>query len=240
MVNTANIDSSVYKDADIIAEVLSGNTALFEVLIRRYNPYIYKVGRGYGFNHQDTEDLMQETFVSSYINLRQFNGRASIKTWLITIMLHHCYHKVKRKAFQKEMPTEVLPENASFMFSQNNHSDNSKTVINRELSKVIEACLQRLPEDYRTTFTLRELTGLNVSETAALMDTTAANVKVRLNRAKAMLRKEIERTYTAEDIYEFNLVYCDRIVSNVMQRIDALGDIHQSGQSRPITERRAR
>jgi hypothetical protein len=43
-----------------------------------------------------------------------------------------------------------------------------------------------------------------------------------LNRAKAMLRKEIEKTYTPEDIYEFNLVCCDRIVHGVMQRIDEL------------------
>jgi RNA polymerase sigma-70 factor (ECF subfamily) len=109
------------------------------------------------------------------------------------------------------------------MFLGHNHSDNGKAVLNKELNKVIESCLLKLPEDYRNTFMLRELTGLSISETAELMHTNTASVKVRLNRAKALLRKEIEKTYTPEDIFEFNLVYCDRIVEAVMKKINALG-----------------
>ncbi len=71
--------------------------------------------------------------------------------------------------------------------------------------------------DYRMTFTLRELTGLSITETAELMSVTSSNVKVRLNRAKLMLRKEIEKIYSTADIYEFNLIYCDRIVNAVMK-----------------------
>jgi RNA polymerase sigma-70 factor (ECF subfamily) len=69
------------------------------------------------------------------------------------------------------------------------------------------------------TFTLRELTGLNVSETAELLNITTSNVKVRLNRAKMMMRKEIEKIYSSEDIYEFNLIHCDKIVNVVMKKI---------------------
>jgi RNA polymerase sigma-70 factor (ECF subfamily) len=63
----------------VIKDILSGNTALFEILIRRYNPFLYKIGRSYGFNHHDTEDLMQEAFVNSYLNLKQFAERSSFK-----------------------------------------------------------------------------------------------------------------------------------------------------------------
>ncbi|HYF03488.1 MAG TPA: sigma factor-like helix-turn-helix DNA-binding protein, partial [Patescibacteria group bacterium] len=96
------------------------------------------------------------------------------------------------------------------------------SVLNRELHHVIEASLEKLPDDYRMTFTLRELTGLNVAETAELTNTTPANVKVRLNRAKVMLRKEIEKVYSPEEIFEFNLIYCDKIVDNVMKRISEM------------------
>src|SRR5580765_5489566 len=104
------------------------------------------------------------------------------------------------------------------MFS-NNQNDNSRSVINKELNNIVEACIQRLPVDYKITFTLRELTGLSVAETAEITHTTPSNVKVRLNRAKAMLRKEIEKIYAPEDIYEFNLIYCDRIADGVMKKI---------------------
>jgi RNA polymerase sigma factor (sigma-70 family) len=216
-----------HTDTEVVTAVLSGHTALFEILIRRYNPFLYKIGRSYGFTHHDTEDLMQEVFLNSYVNLGQFANRSSFKTWLIKIMLNQCYHKTQKHSYQKECATEQLPDNSTLMFSGNNHSDNSKAVINREFNKVVEASLQRLPEHYRTTFTLKELTGLSIAEIAELTHTTTSNVKVRLNRAKTLLRKEIEKIYTPEDIYEFNLVYCDRIVDNVMKNIHQIESLRQ-------------
>lgn len=68
-------------------------------------------------------------------------------------------------------------------------------------------------------FSLREINGLNVLETAEALSISETNVKVRLNRAKTMLRKEIEKSYTTEDIFEFNLIYCDAMVNRVMNNI---------------------
>ena len=76
-----------------------------------------------------------------------------------------------------------------------------------------------IPEDYRTVFLLREINGLNVLETAEILDITESNVKTRLSRAKSFLRKEIEKTYNKEEIFEFNLIYCDAMVERVMQKI---------------------
>jgi RNA polymerase sigma-70 factor (ECF subfamily) len=217
--STKNIQQ--YADKDVVEKILSGNSALFEILIRRYNPFLYKVGRSYGFNHHDTQDLMQDTFISSYVKLSQFENRSTYKTWLIRIMLNQCYHKTSKHSYHKEQPAEISDNYTSpHMFLKSNHSDTGKSVINSELNKVIEASLEKLSEDYRMTFALRELTGLSVEETAEIMNTTPSNVKVRLNRAKMMLRKEIEKTYTPEDIYELNLIYCDKIVDGVMKEIN--------------------
>src|SRR4029079_4670400 len=90
---------------------------------------------------------------------------------------------------------------------------------NKELSHTIEMALDKLPRDYKMTFTLRELAGMTVAETADLLGTSATNIKARLSRAKLMLRSEIEKTYSPEDIYEFNLIYCDQIVDLVINRI---------------------
>ncbi len=208
-----------YSDMEVIQEILLGNTALFEILIRRYNPVLYKTGRGYGFNHHDTEDLMQETFINSFQSLSKFENRSSFKTWIIKIMLNKCYHK-SQHSYQKKPTVEIsVNQNSGSMFLTTNNSNPDQTVINKELNNVIESALNKLPEDYRMTFTLRELTGLNVSETAELLNITTSNVKVRLNRAKMMMRKEIEKIYSSEDIYEFNLIHCDKIVNVVMKKI---------------------
>ncbi len=207
-------------DLEIIQLILSGNTAQFELIIRKYNSALYKAGRAYGYNHQDTEDIMQETYIRAYQGLSGFQNRSTFKTWIIRIMLNQCYHKAQKHSFKKEILTDEITNTKSVaMFPTTNHSDTNKSVLTRELSHVIESAVQKLPEDYKMTFTLRELAGLNVSETAQVMNTTTSNVKVRLNRAKLMLRKEVEKLYSVQDIYEFNLIYCDKIMDAVMKKI---------------------
>jgi RNA polymerase sigma factor (sigma-70 family) len=219
MNTTTHKNLKQYSDPEVILEILSGNSALFEILIRTYNPVLYKIGRGYGYNHHDTEDLMQETFISSFQNLSKFENRSSFKTWIIRIMLNKCYHKAQH-SYQKKPTIEIsVDKNSGSMFLTEKSTNPDSSFVNKELKSVIEAALSKLPEDYRMTFTLRELTGLSVAETAELLNINSSNVKVRVNRAKAMLRKEIEKIYAAEDIYEFNLIYCDKIVDAVMKKI---------------------
>jgi RNA polymerase sigma-70 factor (ECF subfamily) len=79
-----------------------------------------------------------------------------------------------------------------------------------------------IPLEYRIVFSLRELNGMSTAETAEALEISETNVKVRLNRAKHMLREKVERMYTPEDIFEFNLIYCDKIVDEVMKSINKL------------------
>ena len=207
------------EDYDIILKVLNGNTALYEIIIRRYNPYLFKIGRSYGFLHHDTEDLMQEAFISAYTNLAKFENRSSLKTWLVKIMLNHCYHRKQKFSYKYESASDSLEKNnATPMFSYNT-TNTGKTVMNNELRHVLETALVELPEDYKMVFTLRELNGMSIKETAEALDISESNVKIRLKRAKGMLRAEIQKMYSPEEIFEFNLVYCNRIVDNVFRRL---------------------
>lgn len=207
-----------YTDVEVIQKIITGEIELFEIIIRRYNPFLYKTGRSYNYNHEDTQDLMQDTFIDAFTGLSKFENRSTFKTWIIKIMLNNCYKK-QQKWSSKNIITTEINENSTPMFSNNQHTDTSKTVMNRELNFVIENSLQRIPMDYRLVFTLREVNGLNVAETADTLNISEANVKVRLNRAKTMLRKEVEKSYSAEDIFEFNLVYCDAMVQRVINKL---------------------
>jgi RNA polymerase sigma-70 factor (ECF subfamily) len=136
-------------------------------------------------------------------------------------MLNNCFRKQQKFSFKNETVSEIQDKSMP-IFSGNNHSDTNKVIINKELGIVVEDALQRIPRDYRMVFSLREISGLNVEETAEALSISRANVKVRLNRAKAMLRKEVEKSYTAEEIFEFNLVHCDTMVNNVMTKLKKL------------------
>ena len=210
-----------YTDIEIIQKINDGEIALFELLIRRNNPFLYKAGRSYNYNHEDTQDLMQDTFIDAYLNLSKFENRSSFKTWIIKIMLNNCYKRQQKFSFKNEISNEIDDKSIP-MFSSNQHTETTKVVVNKELGLVIETALTQLPIDYRMVFSLREINGLNVLEIAEALNISEANVKVRLNRAKTILKKEIEKSYSPDDIFEFNLVYCNAMVNNVMNKIKEL------------------
>lgn len=208
-------------EVELINRILKGDKPLYEIIVRRFNSPLYKVGRSYNYNHEDTQDLMQDTYVDAFKNLSQFEQRSNFKTWIIRIMLNNCYRKKQKSSYKNELANETINENAAPMFS-NSNNNTQKEIHSCELGYIIETLLSKLPEDYRMVFSLREINGLNVAETAEMLSISEANVKVRLNRAKTMLRSEIESTYSASELFEFNLIYCDAMVENVMKRINEL------------------
>lgn len=207
-------------EEEIIQRILAGEKPLYELIVKRFNPTLYKIGRSYNFNHQDTQDLMQDSFIDAYKNLKQFEGRAHFKNLDHTHNAQQLLPKKEKLSFKNELTTD-FNENAKPMFS-NTQYNAVNNIQNRELGHIIENALATITEDYRIVFSLREINGLNVAETAELLGISEANVKVRLNRAKTILRNKIELTYSNVELYEFNLQYCDAIVINVMQKINDL------------------
>lgn len=204
-------------EEEIVQKILDGETALFEILIRRYNSILYKIARSYDFDHDEAQDLLQDTHVAAYMNLRKFEMRSSYKTWVAKIMVNKCLYKLSYGSSKYEM-TLLANENSQPMFSSKKQTTEAN-VLNRELSNILEKSLEQIPVHYRTVFLLREVEGLTVAETAEMLNLTGTNVKVRLNRAKTLLQKELEKYYSKAQLYEFNLIYCDVVVKNVFDVI---------------------
>ena len=168
---------------------------------------------------------MQDTFINAYSNIASFEKRSSFRTWLTRIMINNCYHKKKKSESRQETLSDApfQPTTAAlFQYPVNTE----RTIMNKELGLVIEQALHQIPEDYRIVFTLRELNGCSVEETVNTLNISESNVKTRLSRAKLMLRKQIEKTYSPEEIFEFNLVYCDSMVHKVMSKIGEMANSH--------------
>jgi RNA polymerase sigma factor (sigma-70 family) len=210
-------------EEEIIQKILDGEMALFEVLIRRYNAILYKIARSYDFDHEEAKDLLQETHIAAYQNLKKFEGRASYKTWIAKIMVNKCLYKLSYGSSKYEVSHQIVDENSQPMFSSKKQNTEAR-VLNNELSNILEKSLEKIPVHYRTVFILREVEGLSIAETAEMLNLTPVNVKVRLNRAKNLLQKELEKYYPKAQLYDFNLIYCDSVVKNVF---DAIGKLNQ-------------
>ncbi len=198
-------------DEEILDRMVAGESALYEILIRRYNPLLYKIGRSHGFLHEDTQDLMQDTYITAYQHLHEFQRRSQWSTWLARIMINKCLYKIKTN--QRMQVTTLVEEGTVSV---------DKSIVHQELGKVMEKAIEGLSDTYRMVFLLREMQGLSVNETAEILNISPVNVKVRLNRAKAQLKEKLENWYNSADIYEFNLIYCSQIVERVFKELEKL------------------
>lgn len=172
----------ILSDPEIVSRILSGEIALYEIIMRRYNPYLFKIGKSYGFSQPDTEDLIQDSYLSAYTNLGKFENRSTLKTWLVKIMLNNCYHKIQKFSFRNEIPSDITEKESGIpLFAQ--QVNTGKAIMNNELKHILEEALVQIPENYRTVFTLRELNGMSTRETSEALNISETNVKVRLKRA---------------------------------------------------------
>jgi RNA polymerase sigma-70 factor (ECF subfamily) len=207
MTGETAIVSGQLPDELIIEKILLGEKRLFETIIRRYNQRLYRVGMAVLGNDAEVEDAMQTAYINAFEHLSQFEKRSSFATWLTRIMLNQCYEQKRRTQLFKKNTDD--PQNFISMKTPAN------ILVQKELSGILERAIDALPEKYRLVFVLRELADLSVRETSEALNIGEPNVKVRLNRAKSMLRTDLGE-YIKDHIYNFHLSRCDRIVANVM------------------------
>ena len=207
-------------DIEVVRKVLSGEKQLYELIVRRFNPVLYRIGRAYNLCHEDTQDVMQESFVDAYRGLDSFRGDSSFKTWISRIMINRCFHHFKKTRVKEGLVISINDNKEAMRKGSENETDGG--IKQRELASILEDTISKIPLDYRMVFILREVNGMDTAETADLLNITPSNVKVRLNRSKTMLRQEIEKSFEKTSLFEFNLRYCDGIVNAVMREIDLI------------------
>jgi RNA polymerase sigma-70 factor (ECF subfamily) len=215
----AEVDTAEQTDEALIAQVLLGNTAPFELLMRRYNERVYRAARAIVRDENEAEDVMQQAYVNAFTHLGQFNGAARFSTWLTRIAINEALARVRRQgryeAFDEELST-VEP------FMSHSPSENpERQAFTHELRGLLEWAIDSLPDGMREAFVLRDVEGLSTAEAAECLGVSDDVVKTRLSRARATLRRLLmERTgAAAPDAFRFYRPRCDRIVANVLARI---------------------
>jgi RNA polymerase sigma factor (sigma-70 family) len=193
-------------DTELVPRILNGEKTLFEWVIRRYNQRLFRIGMSILGNPTDAEEAMQSTYVKAYEHLGQFEQRSSFATWITRIMINESMAHKKKQQRNSELK-KPLEDNAGMRMPD-------QILVNKELSGLLENAISGLPEKYRLVFVLREIEEMSVRETGDVLGIEETNVKVRLNRAKTMLRENLTG-YIRERAFHFHLTRCDGMVKNV-------------------------
>ncbi len=221
LATTEDRNASTLSDREVVERVKAGDTALFEVLMRRYNQRVYRVARSILGNDTEAEDVMQEAYVRAYVHLEQFANRASFPTWLTKIAVYEALARARRSNRYDTIDSESeLPPRDGAPPSLADH-DPERRMFDLEMKTLLEAVIDSLPRDYRAVFVLREVEGLTTAEAAECLEVSEDVVKTRLHRARSLLRDELyHRTgSTSSAAFQFHLARCDRVVNAVLRKI---------------------
>lgn len=189
----------VVDEAQLVARVRAGDERTCELFVRQYGGAMLAVARRMLCREQDSEDAVQEAFISAFRSIGSFAGNSKLSTWLHRIVVNACLMKLRSRSRQVSIET-LLPQ-----FDERGHHATSyaewgespvaplKTADTRAR---VRACIDKLPEAYRTVVLLRDMEELSTQQTADLLGVTEANVKVRLHRARQALRTLLDPIFT--------------------------------------------
>lgn len=206
----------------LVKRVLEGDTAVFEVLMRRHNQRLYRIARAVLRDDAEAEDVMQDAYVKAYENLSQFEGRASFSTWLSRIALYEALARVRKRTRFVAMDTISDSEKETMHRLQSSAPSPEHQASNSEIRRLLEQEIDALPDNYRAILVLRDMEEIDVADVAEILDISPENVKTRLHRAHALLRKRLyQRTGPqSREVFLFHATRCDRVVKAVFSRLE--------------------
>jgi RNA polymerase sigma-70 factor (ECF subfamily) len=180
---------------------LGDNNAITE-LVKMHSPKIYNLGLKMMRNPVDAEDVLQETFIKMLAKIHTFEGRSSLYTWLYRIATNVSLEKLSDKYNKNVYASLDDPE-----YYENGHVEPyeipeyfEEKMSDETFKKYLDMAIEGLNEKHRAVFVLRDIEGMNVEETAQILNLSVSNVKVRLMRARLFLRDRLTEYFKSEEL----------------------------------------
>lgn len=190
---TVNPESSEPSDAEIVAAVCGGDTERFSELVTRYQPRLFATARRYARREDEVQDIVQEIFLKAFSKLSSWRGDAPFEHWLMRLAVRTCYDALRAHQKNREHSVSDLTEDETGWLDQfavapadsNPAADAARTLV----AKVLE----KLSPPARLIITLLEIEDRSVKEIAELTGWSVPLVKVRAFRARAEMKKILQR-----------------------------------------------
>jgi RNA polymerase sigma-70 factor (ECF subfamily) len=198
---TAHPAGDCSDDAALLAALKNRAPASFEQLVHRFGGQLLATSRRFLREEADCADAIQETFLSAFRAINQFEGNSTLGTWLHRIMVNFCLMKLRSKSRRSEVSIDALMPT----FDASGHHANAvrrwkqspdHQLLRDETRLLVRSCIERLPDDYRTVLLLRDIEEISTEETAKILGANPGTIKTRLHRARQALRTVLEPHFT--------------------------------------------
>jgi RNA polymerase sigma-70 factor (ECF subfamily) len=191
-------DSHSSADAEIVAQVVSGDVNAFELLLKRYQAHVVRIVKKH-IPFDKVEEVAQEVFIRVYQSLPNFKRDDSFKQWLSTITIRTCYDFWRKHYRYREIPMSSLSDKHQVWLQEATATRSGKSFYERdsqeEAREILDWALDRLSPEDRMALELVYLEGYSVKEAANLLGWSTVNLKVRSFRARKKLHKLIKEMF---------------------------------------------
>jgi RNA polymerase sigma-70 factor (ECF subfamily) len=181
-------------DQDLVARARSGDFTAFDTLVTRYEGQVYKLALRMVRHSHDAEEVVQNAFLSALEHLADFRSDAPFRAWLMRIAANAALKLLRQKRTHPTVDLDTQDPVPHPDFIAPWQDDVVALAQRKEIRALLDQALTELDEKHRLVFILRDLEELSTEETAQALQITPANVKVRLMRARLMLRERLTRT----------------------------------------------
>lgn len=182
-------------DTELLESFKHGSTherdKAFNNIVSLYRERLYGVIRSFTGNHDDTDDLLQETFVKAYEHLNQFRGDSSLYTWLCRIAINQSITFQRKKKLRSFINLENL--SAPLISKQ---SDPQQKLQETELKKLIQQAVEQLSEKQKIVFNLRFYDELSHAEIAKITGNSVGTIKANFFHAIQKIKLFLDNHYT--------------------------------------------
>jgi RNA polymerase sigma-70 factor (ECF subfamily) len=192
------------EDQSLVRQAKEGDFAAVESLLVKYERQVFGVARRIVQQHQDAEEVTQQTFLSVLEHLGEFREEAQFRTWLLRIATNHALALLRKRAVRAgpslddHAPDDSYEDVPHPEFIATWRETPEELAVRRETRQHVEEALSSLNEKHRAVFVLRDIEGLSTRETAEILGISVEATKVRLLRARLMLRERLTQLYGDE------------------------------------------
>jgi len=189
-------------DEDVMEQLQSGVVEAFDIIVQRYKDRLHNFLYRYTHNHEDCEDLVQETFLRVYRSRQSYERIAKLSTWMYTIALNlakSMYKKKQRMSLISIHADESDPDDREMQITDTVILQDDELHLKLSVQE-LERALQELNDDFREAVILRDIQQLTYEEIAEITDTAMGTVKSRINRGRQQLQEIIGSYVNSETI----------------------------------------
>ncbi len=189
--------NEIIGDMELVEKFRGGDRVAFAELMGRYTEKAHNLAIRISRNQEDAEEILQDVFLTVFRKIHLFEGKSAFSSWLYRITVNTAFMKLRKRKQHAAISLDEAGSAADECCTANRSDSTDMAFMSsrHELRAALEGAIEKLPEEYKVIFILRDVDGLSNHEVGEILQLSVPAVKSRLHRSRLMLRRKLRKFY---------------------------------------------